>query len=372
MLQPPNDSDSGQAWDLADLRELLHGIFEIHDVTTDLQRGAGIRVRGRFLIDTGQAYERLAPTCRRLGRTVMFRQEGEDAAIWLLDGVPRPTPNNRWLPIVLALVTVVSVLFSYAFYWGGADLTWSSWMAALPLGLAFTASLLAILVSHELGHFVVARRLGVSVTLPYLIPFPLSPFGTMGAVIRMKGVPSNKRAMLLIGAAGPLAGLVVAVPVLVLGLALSHVEPLPPSEYMIEGNSLLYVALKYLMFGRVLPSGGEDVMIHPVAFAGWAGLLVTALNLMPAGQLDGGHIVNALLGSRARYLSWAVIAALLALSVFWQGWLLWAVLIFVLSRTVAKPLDDITPLTPAEVALGLALMLLFALTFTPLPLRFVG
>jgi membrane-associated protease RseP (regulator of RpoE activity) len=129
----------------------------------------------------------------------------------------------------------------------------------------------------------------------------------MGAVIRMKSVPPSRRAMLLTGAAGPLAGLVVAVPLLIWGLSLSNVAPLPTGgEYMLEGNSLLYAALKRLILGAWLPAGGVDVNLHPMAFAGWAGLLVSALNMIPAGQLDGGHVAYALLGERARYLTYLV------------------------------------------------------------------
>ena len=139
-----------------------------------------------------------------------------------------------------------------------------------------------------------------------------------------------------------------------------------------EGNSILYASLKFLVFGRFLPSGGEDVLLHPVALAGWAGLLVTSLNLIPAGQLDGGHIATALLGPKARYLTWAIVGIVLLLGIWWRGWLLWAVLIFVFSRVQAAPLDDISPLTPSQVAFAVLLLVLFALLFAPLPLQVVG
>jgi len=363
--------------DLAWVRELLQGVYAIEDITfedisREVLKGRGIRVRGKFLIDTARAYARLAPQCRARGRTLMFRREGNEVFIRIAEGVIRPTPNNTWLPLVLAAATVISVLFSYIVFWETPELTWAGITGSLGKGWAFTLSLLTIIVTHELGHYFVARHFGVAVTLPYLIPFPLSPFGTMGAVIREKDIPRDKRVKMLIGAAGPIAGLIVGIPILLVGLRLSEVMPLPVTgAYSMEGNSLLYAALKFLSFRRLLPSRGEDVFLHPVALAGWAGLLVTFLNLMPAGQLDGGHVAYALLGPKARYLTWVIIVVALGLAFLWPGWLLWAVLIFVLARVSVPPLDDVTPLTPDQTIVAILLLVTFVLTFTPIPLRIV-
>ncbi|MFH1084877.1 MAG: site-2 protease family protein [Chloroflexota bacterium] len=358
--------------ELAWVTALLHELVEIESITPGMQGGHALRVRGRFVRASDEVFRRIAPACRARGRTALLRHEEGAPIIVILDGVVRPAPNNRWLPVVLAALTVLSMLATYTLTWEAESLNWAAIVAKLPRGLSFTAALLTILVCHEFGHYFMARHFGVAVTLPYLIPFPLSPFGTMGAVIHMKDVPPSRRAMLLIGAAGPLAGLIVGVPILLLGLALSEVQALPPGGgYFIEGNSLLYGLLKLAVFGRWLPSGAEDVFIHPVAFAGWAGLLVTSFNLLPAGQLDGGHAAAALLGARARYLTWAVIAATLLMGLVWQGWLLWAVLIYLFSRARAQPMDDVTPLSTRERLVAIALLVLFALTFTPLPLRIV-
>jgi membrane-associated protease RseP (regulator of RpoE activity) len=240
-------------------------------------------------------------------------------------------------------------------------------------GLPYAAALLGILAAHEMGHYLTARRVGAPTSLPYFLPMPLG-FGTFGAVISMAAPPRNRRHLLAIAAAGPLAGLAVAIPVLLIGLSLSRVAPLPAAGlYQMEGNSLLYAALKYVMFGELLPGNGRDVMIHPVAFAGWAGILVTGLNLIPAGQLDGGHIVYALLGERwSRVVLWAVLAALAGLAFLWQGWFLWLFLIFLFGRMRLAPLDDVTPLTARQRALAIAMMVLFVLVFTPIPLRIVG
>jgi membrane-associated protease RseP (regulator of RpoE activity) len=240
-------------------------------------------------------------------------------------------------------------------------------------GLPYAAALLGILAAHEMGHYLTARRVGAPTSLPYFLPMPLG-FGTFGAVINMAAPPRNRRHLLAIAAAGPLAGLAVAIPVLLIGLSLSRVEPLPAAgEFMMEGNSLLYAGLKFMVFGQWLPTNGVDVMIHPVAFAGWAGLLVTGLNLLPAGQLDGGHIVYALLGERwSRVVLWGVLAVLAALAFLWQGWILWVALILIFGRMRVAPLDDVTPLTTAQRALALLMLAVFILVFAPIPMRIVG
>ncbi len=223
----------------------------------------------------------------------------------------------------------------------------------------------------------------------------MGSFGTLGAFIRLNEPPKNKRVLLDIGIAGPLAGLVVAIPVLLIGLSLSQVEPIPSGQgLLLEGNSVLYLLAKYAVFGQWLPApasyggtpellywiryyftglpapvGGTDVFIHSVAWAGWAGLLVTALNLIPAGQLDGGHLIFTLWGRRSRALLPFILGALAILGVVWSGWWLWAFLIFSLGRTYAEPLDQITALDPRRKAIAIFGLIVFFLVFTPVPLR---
>ena len=155
----------------------------------------------------------------------------------------------------------------------------------------------------------------------------------------MRDVAPSRKALLLIGAAGPLAGLLVTLPVLIIGLSLSELQVPPDGGYIIEGNSLLYWGVKYLVFGRWLPAANLDVFIHPMAFAGWAGLLVTSMNLMPAGQLDGGHVAYALLGQSARYVMYAVLAILLVLGIWWQVCKRCRVCCF---TQPSRPSDDLT------------------------------
>jgi membrane-associated protease RseP (regulator of RpoE activity) len=302
------------------------------------------------------------------------------------------------------LLTVVSVTIAGVFN-ANATLPENPLQAiwvAIREGWPFTVSLLAILLTHEFGHYLMSRHHGVHATLPYFVPF-LPPFGTMGAVIVMKEAPKNRRQLLDIGLAGPLAGLVVAIPVLLIGLSLSKLDPLPAQipqgmGLSLEGNSLLYLFLKFAVFGQLLPApvsygatpvwlywlqffftgkpvplGGMDVLLHPVAFAGWAGLLVTALNLIPAGQLDGGHAVYVLIGKKnaARLLPF-ILVTLVVLGIFWSGWWLWAVLIFFLGRTYDDPLDQITPLDNRRRLLAVLAIIIFFLVFTPVPLSLIG
>jgi len=266
-------------------------------------------------------------------------------------------------------------------------------------GWPFTVSLLGILLAHEFGHYLAGRARGVKVTLPYFIPFPFSYFGTMGAFISMKEVPKNKKHMLEIGIAGPLAGLLVTLPVLMIGLNLSTVGPIaveiaPGTVQFLEGNSVLYLLAKYITFGKLfpqpasyggiapvfywlryfftgqpLPLGGIDVQIHPVAWAGWAGLFVTALNLIPVGQLDGGHILSMLLGKeRSKKVFPFVLGGLILLGFAWQGWWLWAALVLFFGRRYAEPLDQITPIDRTHKILGIIALVIFLLIFSPVPL----
>ena len=319
-----------------------------------------VELRGKFLVGPERVYEQLEGRFRDLGYVLLLRKEGEDQ---IALGVPGKLPKSAgrpWIAMGMFVLTVLSTLWVGSGYSGEPNNLLAGW--------PFAVSLLGILLAHEMGHYVVARWQKVPATLPYFIPFP-TILGTMGAVIQIKAPPRNRRALLALGAAGPLAGLVVAIPVLLLGLSQSSLGFIQPGpQYFQEGNSLLYAALKFLVFGRFLPSNGMDVMIGPVAFAGWAGLLVTGMNLIPAGQLDGGHIVYSLFGKQAKWLTWAVVGGLAALSILWQGWLLWVVLVLVLGRVHSVPLDDVTELTPGQKALAIACMVIFVLVFIPIPI----
>lgn len=240
-------------------------------------------------------------------------------------------------------------------------------------GLPYAGTLLAILFCHEMGHYLTARYYGMDVTLPYFIPVPPLPglpfLGTFGAIIRMKSPPQHRRALLHIGAAGPIAGFCVAVPAMVYAYATATVVPTAASAGSLQlAEPLLLQIIGYLVVGP-LPSG-TSVMISSVGFAAWFGLLVTVFNLLPIGQLDGGHIVYALVGRHARYISWAVVGALLVLGLAWPGWILWAFLGWLSGRRQPSVLNQYAPLSRySHIIAGIALAI-FLLCFMPVPITF--
>ncbi|RLA98860.1 MAG: site-2 protease family protein [Deltaproteobacteria bacterium] len=235
-------------------------------------------------------------------------------------------------------------------------------------GVIYSASLLSILLAHEMGHYLASRYHGVKATLPYFIPFPLPPFGTLGAVIRTKSPIPHRRALLDIGAAGPLSGLCVAIPAIVVGLLHSRVVDVSqiPKETIRLGNPPLFAFIQRLTLGE-LPSS-KDVILHPIAYAGWVGLFVTALNLLPAGQLDGGHIVYSLFGRYSRIIfRMTILTAILICLIYNFGWLLLVVLLLFIGYRHPPPLDDFTPLDGKRRFVGAITLAIFFLSFTPVP-----
>ncbi|MBU1239282.1 site-2 protease family protein, partial [Myxococcota bacterium] len=204
--------------------------------------------------------------------------------------------SKEWrVPLLLFFITLVTTTLTGASYAGAGPGQWHK-------GLWFSIPLIAILLTHEMGHYLAAKKHNVSTSPPWFIPLPPSiGIGTLGAVIRIREPITSRNALMEIGAAGPIMGLLVAIPVLIIGVALSEVKHIPLVSHMeviSEGNSLLYLFVKYIVHGTFLPFAGRDIMMHPVAFAGWIGLLITMINLIPVGQLDGGHIAFAWFGDR--------------------------------------------------------------------------
>lgn len=391
-------------------------IFRVEDVTAGNPKEWIARYRGHLLSeDTAAAYDQLAASLRPYDITPLFRKEGGNKQlIFLVPSPTQPKSSRIYINIILFIATVLSVMLV------GADvppdaipsdgsIPISLFLRYIWTGWPFALSLIGILFTHEMGHYIACRYYKVPATLPYFLPAPfIPPLGTLGAFIMMRGMPKNKRILFDIGVAGPLAGLIVAIPVLFIGLSLSPLGPVepPPSGMsgLLEGNSIFYLLSKYLVFGELLPKpasmgglspalywlqyfftgqpipfNGLDVQLHSVALAGWAGLLVTALNLVPVGTLDGGHVAYGLFGEKARRIFPFVIGGLITLSILPSllklslsginfSWLLWVMILFWLGNVRTQPLDDITELDTPRRALGIFTLILFILLFTPIPM----
>ena len=238
--------------------------------------------------------------------------------------------------------------------------------ALLADGLAFSLTLMTILLAHELGHYFACRYYDIDASLPYFLPFP-SPIGTLGAFIRIRSPIYTRKALFDVGIAGPLAGFAVLVPALAIGIAQSKVVPgIASHGDLIFGTPAIQRFFEWIVFPGVRP---EDISLHPVARGAWVGILATALNLLPIGQLDGGHILYAFIGRRHKLLSRLFVLALVPIGIFYShSWLVWAALLFFFG--LRHPvIYDITKLDRNRVALGVTALAIFVLTFTLVPLR---
>lgn len=282
---------------------------------------------------------------------------------------------SRWaLPLVLFFLTVFTTLWAGAyqaysgtirgpgnFLWEHPDMLWN--------GIPFAGTLLFILVTHELGHFVLSKIHRVPASLPLFIPGPPHFIGTFGAIIRMRGPILNRLALFDIGVAGPLAGFIVAIVALIVGLSLSTVVDRTATYGLQLGEPLLLKFMAWLIMGSLPPEA--DVLLHPVAFAAWFGLFVTSLNLLPIGQLDGGHVAYALWGTRQRTLAFAVLPLLIVLGlVGWPGWFVWAFMAGIWGLGHPPVVDPHVPLGRGRMLVGWIALAVFVLTFAPVPFSF--
>jgi membrane-associated protease RseP (regulator of RpoE activity) len=287
-----------------------------------------------------------------------------------------------WLNVLLFLATILTTLFfgmlqMVAF--DGSDQAFREGLlpalrtdpSLLLEGLPFSLALIAILLSHEMGHYLTCRYYGIRATLPYFIPAP-TLVGTFGAFIRIRSPIQHRAALLEVGIAGPIAGFLVALPVLVLSMTQARYVPLD-SDLVTGGISLgdplIFKLVEWLM--GTAPPDGMELYLHPIGFAAWVGFLVTALNLLPVGQLDGGHVAYALSRRAHRIISRAFVFGLIPMGIwFWPGWLVWAVLLLFLGVRHPPTLDDAQPLESRQTLLGWVGLAMFILCFTPTPVSF--
>lgn len=264
----------------------------------------------------------------------------------------------------------------YIIYWLFILTSFSTFFAGVYLhgtyiaGLWYSFGIMSILFSHEMGHYLMCKKYGMLATLPYFIPIPppFNPFGTMGAVIRMQGRMTNRKMLFDIGGGGPIAGLFLVIPFLYWGLTMSTWAPettqSAPGLYL--GESLLFKAIAWLVIGD--NPANYDILLHPLAYAGWAGLFFTALNLLPIGQLDGGHVIYALFGTKTRYIYPVSIAGFTLLCIhFYQPWALLVLILILLGARHPATLNDYQPLDIKRRIMAWTLFIIFFLSFTPMP-----
>lgn len=235
-------------------------------------------------------------------------------------------------------------------------------------GPSYAFSIILILLGHEMGHYFMSQKYGIRATLPFFLPFPFSPFGTLGAVIRIESPVSSRKALFDTGIAGPLVSLILSIPAIAIGLKLSAVIP---TYQLREGtirlsDPILFSIIQKLVIGDIPEN--FDILLHPIGYAGWVGLFVTALNLFPVGQLDGGHIIYALFGKKSRNVFLFAIGAMAFITIFYNpGWILMLILMVLFGFRHPAPLDDQTPIDGGRKFIGALMFLIFLISFTPAP-----
>jgi membrane-associated protease RseP (regulator of RpoE activity) len=344
---------------------------------TQRRVGTAVVVEGRLVEPPQVAARSLEQRFRGTGWTPLLTEgDGGSAAIVAVPvdlEASTARPQRAWVNALLLFATFLTTTWAGALHQGVNLLQEPGRFAT---GLPYSLALLAILGAHELGHYFTARRHGINVTLPYFIPVPFA-LGTFGAFIRILSPARHRRALFDMAVAGPYAGLVLAVPALMIGLRLSQVVAVKPEELqnatglvgMSLESSLLLTLLASVSIGDHL-GAGNAIVLHPLAFAGWLGLLVTALNLLPIGQLDGGHVADAMFGQRASsLLSGAAVVTLILLGLFvWSGLLFWAfIAYFVAGRKGLPPLNDLERLDHGRLALGWLAFAILAAILLPVP-----
>ena len=264
---------------------------------------------------------------------------------------PKKFQDREWLHVLLFVLTIAST--------------------TLVGGWLYSATILAILGCHELGHYIACRHYDVDASLPYFLPIPFTLTGTLGAFIRIREPIPYKRWLFDIGIAGPIAGFVIAVPALFVGIALSHFEPLRNGQGLFLGEPLLLKCFAWIIWGHMPDS--ETLVLHPMAFAAWFGLLATALNLFPIGQLDGGHISYTVFGRRSTFVTVATIGVAIFLSYRSASWIVWTIVVtgMLFAFGVRHPpvLDEDVPLDTTRKILAVVALVIFALCFTPAPIQ---
>lgn len=356
---------------------LMSKVQDVFRLRNQRKVATNLVAEGKLLVDADAAYETLKHRFENTDTTPLLQEDDAGKPIVVLaPGALQRTddrPNPPWLNILLFVLTLVTTTWAGAAHQGVNLL---SEPERFGVGLPYALGLMLILGAHELGHYFMARFHNMKVTLPYFIPVPFA-LGTFGAFIQLKSPSENRRALFDVGVAGPLAGLVFAIPALLVGLQSSQVVSGSETVSMMQGgvsvgSSVLLAFLAKLSLGEAITEG-HQLLLSPLAFAGWLGLLVTALNLLPIGQLDGGHIAHALFGRKnSNTIGMVALFSLVLLGLFvWSGLLTWAIIVyFIAGAKSAPPLNDVSKLDANRVAIGAFAFVLLFLILTPVPHAF--
>ncbi|NLI73627.1 MAG: site-2 protease family protein [Euryarchaeota archaeon] len=356
------------AEEVEQLRSAVAKYFPIYDVNVSYR---AVTMMVSVDADTMEEnFENLRLDLKDNNYIPFIRYEGGEHSISIVRKPPLRKSNiqiNRALIAITFLTTTLAGMLLWSDY-SGSDgiLTLENFLFGAA---AFAIPLLFILGTHELSHYYASKKNGVEASLPYFIPF-IPPLGTMGAFISLREPMPNRKALVEIGASGPLGGLIATLPIALIGLYLTSQGQ--PISGPIDEAGAIYIVFQplYILLGMLFPAI-ENVAIHPTAFAAWVGFFVTAINLLPAGQLDGGHIAQGLLGDKAKYLSYGTAGLLIILSfVLYTGWLIFALLVILLGLRHPKPLNDISSPGPRAKMMGAATLVVFLLTFVPTPFIF--
>ena len=360
------------------LRLELHGLFEVRNVSTRSQ-GEVIAFSGRLLVNADNSYDVIKRRFQSYGYTPAFRHEkGKDVILAMEGLVEQPKTGNPLINILLFVATVFTTLSAGAILVTGRSL-FGSFLTGNPLailqaliaGLPFAITLLGILGIHELGHYIAARLHGVKATLPYFIPMPFG-LGTLGAFISLRSPMQDRKVLFDIGLAGPYAGFLAAVPLMLLGLLLSSTNFVPysyPGQTLDSLGTSVLIELFVRGFTDIPPD--RTLLVDPIFFAAWLGFFLTGINLLPVGQLDGGHASYALLGRPAHIVALITFGLLILAGAFTQNmtWFVWAFFIMLGGLRHPPPMNDISDVGPVRKVIGVMTIGLFFLIIIPVPFR---
>jgi len=398
MRQTHNQTETETIKENQDIKnENIKGVIPVPDHLGDVFQANYIErvddtliYTGNLLTDSETAYQKLNESSDKLGVTSLLQEDDAGNTLVLVskkflsqagthtgmhtgsEPIAEAKPSRPTVNLILFILTFITTTYAGALHQGINLLKEPD---KFNIGLPYAIALMVILGAHELGHYFAAKHHKMNVTLPYFIPVPFA-LGTFGAFIRLKSPSENRKALFDVGVAGPIAGLVFAIPALIIGLQSSKIIPMSNENAMMGGadigSSILLALLAKISIGKELITG-HTFQFSPLAFAGWLGLFVTALNLLPIGQLDGGHITHALFGRKnANTIGTVALFSLFLLGLFvWSGLLTWAIIVFFLAGIKsAPPLNDVTKLDSKRVAIGLLAFIILFMILVPVPHSF--